>query len=34
VRQQRGRLPARGVVLGFVVLTFSYIGVRLLGTGA
>jgi len=33
VRQQQGERPARGVVVGFVVLAFSYIGVRLIGGG-
>lgn len=31
VRQQRGQVPARGVVLGFAVLALSYLGVRLFG---
>jgi ABC-type uncharacterized transport system permease subunit len=34
VRHQRGERPARGVVLGFAVLAFSYIGIRLLGGAA
>ena len=29
--QQHGERPARSVVLGFVVLAFSYVGIRLLG---
>jgi len=32
VRHQHGHLPARSVVLGFVLLVFSYVGIRLLGT--
>ncbi len=31
VRHQHGEKPARSVVLGFVVLAFSYVGIRLLG---
>ena len=31
---QHGDRPARSVVLGFAVLAFSYIGIRLLGGGA
>lgn len=34
VRQQHGERPARAVVLGFAVLAFGYVGVRLLGGGA
>jgi ABC-type uncharacterized transport system permease subunit len=34
VRQQQGAWPARGVVIGFVFLAFSYIGIRLLGAVA
>jgi len=34
VRQQQGAWPARGVVIGFVFLAFSYIGIRLLGSMA
>ncbi len=34
VRHQHGHLPARGVVLGFALLAFSYIGIRLLGAAA
>jgi ABC-type uncharacterized transport system permease subunit len=34
LRHQRGHEPARDVVLGFAVLAFSYIGIRLLGTVA
>ncbi len=34
VRGQHGDRPARSVVLGFAVLAFSYIGIRLLGGGA
>ena len=34
VRRQRGPRPARSVVLGFALLAFSYIGIRLLGNGA
>ncbi len=30
VRRQHGHLPARGVVLGFALLAFSYVGIRLL----
>jgi ABC-type uncharacterized transport system permease subunit len=33
VRQQQGRWPARGVVLGFVFLACSYIGINLIGAG-
>ena len=33
VRQQRGPWPARGVVLGFVFLACSYIGINLIGAG-
>ncbi len=33
LRDQHGERPARNVVLGFVVLAFSYIGIRLLGGG-
>lgn len=33
VRGQRGDQPARSVVLGFAVLLFSYVGIRLLGVG-
>ena len=32
VRHQHGHLPARGVVLGFALLAFAYVGIRLLGT--
>ena len=31
VQRQHGPRPARSVVLGFAVLTFCYVGVRLLG---
>ncbi len=31
VRHQHGEKPARSVVFGFVVLAFSYVGIRLLG---
>ena len=34
VRHQHGERPARGVVVGFVILAFSYIGVRLLRVAA
>lgn len=34
VRRQHGERPARSVVLGFGVLAFAYLGVRLLGGGA
>jgi len=34
VRQQQGAWPARGVVLSFAFLAFSYIGIRLLGAVA
>ncbi len=34
LRHQRGDRPARGAVLGFVLLAFSYVGVRLLGGAA
>lgn len=34
VRRQHGERPARSVVLGFCLLAFAYIGVRLLGGGA
>jgi ABC-type uncharacterized transport system permease subunit len=33
VRQQRGPWPARGVVLGFLFLACSYIGINLIGAG-
>ena len=33
VRQQRGPWPARGVVLGFLFLVCSYIGINLYGAG-
>jgi ABC-type uncharacterized transport system permease subunit len=33
-RHQRGARPARSVVLGFIVLAFAYVGIRLLGGGA
>jgi ABC-type uncharacterized transport system permease subunit len=31
---QHGERPARGLLVGFVLLAFSYIGIRLLGAGA
>ncbi len=34
VRHQHGERPARSVVVGFVILAFAYIGVRLFGAGA
>ncbi len=34
LRHQHGDRPARGVVLGFLVLAFSYVGVRLWAGGA
>ncbi len=34
LRHQHGERPARNVVLGFVVLAFSYIGIRLIGGAA
>jgi ABC-type uncharacterized transport system permease subunit len=34
LRQQQGPWPARGVVLSFLFLAFSYIGIRLLGSVA
>ncbi len=34
VQRQHGHLPARGVVLGFALLAFSYVGIRLLGAVA
>ena len=34
LRRERGRLPARGVVLGFAVLAFCYLGIRLIGVAA
>jgi ABC-type uncharacterized transport system permease subunit len=34
LRQQRGPWPARGVVLGFVFLACSYIGINLIGAGS
>ena len=34
VRHERGPQPARGVVIGFLVLLFSYVGVRLLGVAS
>ncbi|HTO06147.1 MAG TPA: cytochrome c biogenesis protein CcsA [Myxococcota bacterium] len=33
VRQQRGPWPARGVVIGFLFLVCSYIGINLVGAG-
>jgi len=33
LRQQRGRWPARGVVVGFLFLACSYIGINLIGAG-
>jgi ABC-type uncharacterized transport system permease subunit len=33
LRHQRGRWPARGVVLGFLFLACSYIGINLIGAG-
>jgi ABC-type uncharacterized transport system permease subunit len=33
LRQQRGPWPARGVVLGFLFLACSYIGINLIGAG-
>jgi ABC-type uncharacterized transport system permease subunit len=33
LRQQRGAWPARGVVLGFLFLVCSYIGINLIGAG-
>lgn len=34
VRHQHGERPARSVVVGFAVLAFAYIGIRLIGGGA
>lgn len=34
LRHQHGERPSRSVVLGFVVLAFGYVGVRLIGGGA
>jgi ABC-type uncharacterized transport system permease subunit len=34
LRQQRGPWPARGVVLGFLFLACSYIGINLIGRGS
>ncbi len=34
IRQQHGVAPARGVVFGFLVLAFSYVGIRLISGGA
>jgi len=34
VRQQHGHEPAQGVVLGFALLAFSYVGIRLLAGAA
>ena len=34
VQREHGARPARGVVLGFAFLAFSYIGIRLLGVAA